>query len=119
MKRIACVIISVVAVGCGSSSPTAPAVATPPPVVVPACQSQNTGSVYFQNRSTSSLTYDVIWDGAKLTTLGPNADSQIYVFAANIQHSLVFRFTNTSTLACNASTPVLTTCGATFYGCSG
>jgi hypothetical protein len=75
--------------------------------------------VYFQNRSASNLTYDVIWDGAKLTTIAPGQDSQVYTFAANVTHALRFQFTNTTTLACNVGAPILTTCGATFYGCAG
>lgn len=110
------VLVALFAVGCGSSSP---AIAPTPIPVVPTCQAQNTGTVFFQNRSTANLTYDVIWDGSKLTTITPGSDSQVYTFAANITHSLRFQFTNTAILACNASTPVLTTCGATFYGCSG
>lgn len=107
-------VAAVLASACGSS-PVAP---TPPAPVVAACQSGSTGTVFFQNRSSSNLTYDVIWDGSRLTTLAPGGDSQVYTFASNIQHTLRFQFTNTSVLACNQSTPVLTTCAATFYGCS-
>jgi hypothetical protein len=113
--RSTLVLVALLTVGCGAS----PAAPTPSPVVVPTCQAQSTGTVYFQNRSASSLTYDVIWDGAKLTTIAPGTDSQVYTFAANITHSLRFQFTNTSLLACNAGAPILTTCGATFYGCTG
>lgn len=113
MRRLI-VLVALLAAGCGSSSsPVAP---TP---VVPTCQSQNTATVYFQNRSNSNLTYDIVWDGTKIATVAPGADSQVFTYAANIQHSMIFRFTNTSVLACNSSTPVLTTCAAAFYGCSG
>lgn len=112
MKAICAVLLALSATACGSDTPIAP---TPPPVA--ACQSGNTATVFFQNRSASNLTYDVIWDGSRLTTVAPGADTQVYTFAANIQHTLRFQFTNTSILACNQSTPVLTTCAATFYGC--
>lgn len=117
MKRLVFLVsLAALVSACASDSPTITA-PTPPPVA--ACQSQNTGTVYFQNRSSSNLTYDIIWDGSKLTTVSPGADSQVYTFSANISHALRFQFTNTSLLACNASTPILTTCGAAFYGCSG
>lgn len=116
MRRLI-VLLAFVASACGSdSSPVSP---TPVPIVpvVPACQSQNTSTVYFQNRTVSNLTYDIVWDGSRLTTVTPGKDTQIYTFAANVQHSLRFQITNTTVLACNPSTPVLTVCGATFYGC--
>jgi hypothetical protein len=113
MKRFVLVAALFLTAGCGSSSPVAPT--TPP---VPACQTNNTATVYFQNRSASNLTYDVLWDGSRLTTIAPGKDSQVYTFAANVTHSLRFQFTNTSLLACAASTPILTTCGQANYGCS-
>ena len=109
------VLLALLASGCSKDS--APVAPTPIPVV-PLCQSQNTATVYFQNRSTGNFTYDVIWDGSKLTTVAPGKDSTVYTFAANVPHSLKFQYTNTSLLACNASTPVLTTCANTFYGCT-
>lgn len=108
-------LVALLAAACGSSTSPTPIA---PVVVVPACQSQNTATVYFQNRSTANLTYDIVWDGSKLTTVTPGKDSQVYTFAANVPHTLRFQYTNTSLLACNASTPVLTTCAATFYGCT-
>lgn len=114
MKRLLFLVGVVVVSACGSDS--APVVVAPTPII-PACQSQNTATVYFQNRSASNLTYDVLWDGSKLTTVAPGKDSQVYTFAANIPHTLRFQFTNTSLAACNQSTPVLTICTATFYGC--
>lgn len=114
MKRLLFLVGIVLVSACGSDS--APVAPTP---VVEACQSNNTGTVYFQNRSTSNLTYDIVWDGSRLTTVAPGSDSQVYTFAANIQHTLRFQFTNTTLLACNASTPVLARCAATFYSCGG
>lgn len=113
MRRLI-VLVALLATGCGSSSsPVAPA------PIVPTCQSQNTATVYFQNRSNSNLTYDIVWDGSRLVTVAPGQDSQVFTFAANVPHSLRFQFTNSTSLACNSSTPVLTTCAAVFYGCGG
>jgi hypothetical protein len=106
------VVLGLSACGGGNKSPTAP---TPPPV--PTCQSQNTALVQFRNRSTANLTYDIIWDGSRLVTVGPGQDSQKYTYAANVTHTLRFQFTNTNVLACNASAPVLTTCSDVFYSC--
>jgi hypothetical protein len=97
----------------GESTPTAP---TPPPVA--ACQSQNTATVYFQNRSTSNLTYDIVWDGARLTTVGPAQNSQTYTVVANVPHLLRFQVTNLALLACSQGTPTLTTCSNNFYFCA-
>ena len=117
MKRtvflVAIVFVFITEACSGDKAPLAP---TPPPVA--ACQSQNTATVYFQNRSTSNLTYDVIWDGARLITVGPAQDSRTYTFAANVPHTLRFQFTNTSFLACSQGTPTLTTCSNNFYFCT-
>jgi hypothetical protein len=107
-------LVAVVLVSACGSTPVAP---TPPPVAT--CQSQNTATVYFQNRTTSNLTYDVVWDGSRLTTVGPGQSSQVYTFAANVGHTLRFQYTNTSLLACNQSTPTLATCSNNSYFCTG
>ena len=41
------------------------------------------------------------------TTVSPGQDSAVFTFAAEVQHTLVFRFTNTSVNACSLSTPTL------------
>lgn len=115
MRTCLIVVAALFAADCGSS----PATPIAPAVVVPACQSQNTATVSFQNRSTTNLTYDIVWDGSKLTTVAPARDSQVYTFAANITHTLRFQYTNTTLLACSASTPVLVTCANAFYSCTG
>jgi len=113
MQRLLIALVLVLSgVACGSD----PAPAPSPPV--PSCQANSTATVYFQNRSVTNRTYDVIWDGSRLTTIAPGQDSAIFPFAA-ATHSLWFQFTNTSVLACNPSSPVLAVCSNVFFGCGG
>lgn len=82
-----------------------------------ACRKTN-GKVYFKNLSGTNTTYDIIWDGSKLTTVAPGQSSATYEESCEVQHTLEFRITNTSTLACSASTPSLE-CGTTvYYSCT-
>lgn len=113
--RYVLLVLALFAAGCGAS-PAAP-VPLPPPA--PTCQTQSTATVYFQNRTTANLTYDIVWDGSRITTVAPGRDSAVYTFAANVPHALRFQFTNTTVLACNASTPTLATCSNNFYSCTG
>lgn len=76
---------------------------------VPACQTNNTASVAFGNRSTSA-SHDVILDGGFFTTLRPGETSQPRSLSAGVAHTLRFRVSGTSRLACSDSTPVFTTC---------
>jgi hypothetical protein len=114
MMKVLSLLVALGAVGCSGNSPAAP---TPP--AVPLCQSAQTATVYFQNRSTTKLTYDILWDGSRLTTVAPGADSGTFTVSANVAHSLRFQVTNTGILACSASAPILATCASTFYGCGG
>lgn len=82
------------------------------------CEVNVTGEVYFKNLSVSNRTYDIIWDGSKLTTVPPNQQSAVYTFSANVKHSLIFRYTNTSDNACTPSEPILSQCMKTWYSCS-
>jgi len=82
-----------------------------------ACRKTN-GKVYFRNLSATNATYDIIWDGAKLTTVGPGQTSDTYEESCEVQHTLDFKITNTSQYACSQSTPSLE-CGKTVeYSCS-
>jgi len=83
------------------------------------CETNQTGEVFFSNISNTNRTYDIIWDGVKIATVTPGNDSEIFTYAANIQHTLEFRFTNSTTLACTASTPVLSQCQRVFFNCTG
>jgi hypothetical protein len=82
------------------------------------CEINGTGEVYFINHSNSNSTYDIIWDGVKIATVTPNQSSNVFTFSANVQHTLVFRYTNTSNNACTPSTPYLTQCAQLWFDCS-
>lgn len=82
------------------------------------CEVNKTGEVYFVNHSNSNSTYDIIWDGVKITTVTPNQSSQVFTYSANVQHTLVFRLTNTSNNACLPSTPYLIQCQKSWFDCS-
>ena len=84
-----------------------------------ACQANNTASVIFSNRSTSNTTYDVIWDGGRVATLATGQDSDTNTAAAGVQHTLVFKITNTNTAACSPSTPTLAQCSGQTFTCRG
>jgi hypothetical protein len=79
MKRLVPLCMSVLLVASCSSSPSSPTKTTP------ACQLNNTATITFENRSTSNTTYDVVWDGAKMTTVSPGSESQEYTVAAGLQ----------------------------------
>ena len=84
-----------------------------------ACEINSTAEVYFINNSNSNSTYDVIWDGVKIATVTPGDESNTFTVSANIQHTLVFRFTNTSNNACTPSTPVVPQCQTWWFDCTG
>jgi len=78
----------------------------------PTCQLNNTAQVTFANRSTGA-SYVIVWDGVNKVTLAPGTTSQAYTEAANIAHTLQFRYSGTNTLACANSTPTLAQCSTT------
>ncbi len=111
---IAAVISMLLSVACESSStPTEPT--TPS---VPACQTNNTATITFENRSATNTTYAVVWDGSTLTTLAPTVKSQSYTVAAGIQHTLWFKIANSGSGACTPSTPTLAQCTSNNYWCT-
>ncbi|HEX9649394.1 MAG TPA: hypothetical protein VGA21_02435 [Cyclobacteriaceae bacterium] len=83
------------------------------------CEANQSGKVYFINNSNSNSTYDVIWDGVKIFTVAPGQQSSTITVTANIQHTLVFRYTNTSNNACTPSTPVIPQCETWWFNCTG
>jgi len=83
-----------------------------------ACEVNRTGEVYFINQSNSNRTYDIIWDGVKITTVAPNQQSDVFTYSANVKHSLIFRYTNTSDNACTPSEPILNQCRKIGFSCS-
>jgi hypothetical protein len=109
MKRW--LLLFVLLVSACSSTPTAPA------PVVPACQTNNTATVAFGNRTTSNLTFDVVWDGVRIGTIAPTLTSPSQTAAAGVPHVLRFQVTNTTLLACNQSTPTLAQCSTQTLTC--
>lgn len=101
---------TVAAAGCSVDSTTGPG---------SNCASNNTAQISFRNNSNTNSTYTVIWDGATLTTIAPGQTSQEFTVAAGVQHSLVFRHTNTNANACNPSTPTLSQCSSRIFSCTG
>ena len=106
------VALSAVACGDGPAAPTP----QPTPVPIPTCQSNQTATVTFGNRSNS--TYTVVFDGATVATLGPGQDSPRQVVAANVAHTLDFFISNTNRRACTTSMPVYTICADRITTCS-
>ncbi len=80
------------------------------------CELNRTAQVKFSNRSANS-TYSILWDGSIITTLSAGVSSELYTVAAG-QHTLEFRYSNSSTSSCTPSTPNLAQCSSTEYWCS-
>ncbi len=80
------------------------------------CEVNSTALVQFSNRSANS-TYSILWDGSIITTLSAGVTSELYTVAAG-QHTLEFRYSNSSTSSCTPSTPNLAQCSSTVYWCS-
>lgn len=83
------------------------------------CEANNTANIRFKNNSNTNRTYTVIWNGSTLATISPGSETEQFTVAAGVQHTLVFRFTNTSTNACTPSTPTLAQCAARILSCTG
>lgn len=105
----------VLTVGCAGKTDTPTA---PTPIPVAACVTNNTADITFENRFSSS-TLDVIWDGSKLSLspLGPGVKSGTITVAAGVAHTLLYRYTNTQTVACTQSSPVLAQCSTFNFWC--
>lgn len=116
MKRIVSVALLVCLAGCGGGNSVSTPTTTAAPVT-PACQTNNTASVQFGNRS-ANTTQDIFWDNLKITTLTPNQTSAPLTSAAGVAHRLDFRITNTSLFACQTSNPIPDRCGTPVYTCS-
>lgn len=81
------------------------------------CEANETAKVRFLNKTGTSQTYSVVWDGSVITTLGPGATSEYYTVAAG-QHTLHFMLANSTTSACTPSTPNLAVCSSMEYWCT-
>ena len=86
---------------------------------IPQCEANGTAEIYFINKSNTNSTYDIIWNGVKIATVAPGQESERFTVAATVQHTLVFKLTNTGDLACTASTPVLSQCAEMYFDCTG
>lgn len=111
MKRFLVIALPLLALSaCGSDSPA------PAPTPVPACQANNTATLTFQNSSVSGATYDVLIDGVRTGSIAPGQASPATTVAASAAHTIVFRVTNTSLIACSAS-PVPAQCSTQTLTC--
>lgn len=110
---IAILFISFFNICCNEDSP----VTQKQPTSTPPCETYNTAKVFFQNKSTSGKTYDVIWDGSRIFTIGPGQQSDTITAAAQIQHTLHFIVSGTNTSACTESYPILVKCSIHWYWC--
>lgn len=82
------------------------------------CEVNNTAKVRFMNKTGTSLTYEVVWDGSVLTTLSPGSTSDYYTVAAGT-HTLHFKIANSGGQeACTQSSPVLSVCSSMDYWCT-
>lgn len=81
------------------------------------CEANNTASVRFINKTGTSQTYSVVWDGSVITTLGAGATSEYFTVAAG-QHTLHFMIANSTAEACTQSTPNLAVCSSMEYWCT-
>ena len=110
---VAVVGLTLVAPACSGSNPILTAPTSP---VTPSCQTNNTALVSFENRSPSTM-MDILWDGAKIATLGGGTVSPQMTTAAGVPHTLRFQITNTAQLACSQDTPTLAQCSSTKAFC--
>jgi len=100
---------------CGSDIPTAPP--TPTPTPIPACQVNHTGTLILGNSSSHS-TMDVILNGLVQGTVSPGQQLPPREVAAAVAHTVDFRYTNSSRLACATSHPIIAQCSSQTINCS-
>jgi hypothetical protein len=110
-RLIAIMLLSSLCAACGEkASPSTP---TP---VTPACQTNATAILHFENRTTTR-THDLYLDNANVALIGPGQTSQAFTVAAAVQHTVQWVYTNTRLVACTA-TPVPAICSTTTYFCA-
>ncbi len=105
-------LIALISMNCGEDKVVTPQNTTPD------CETYNTAKVFFQNKSTTGTTYDVIWNGSRVFTLAPSEDSDTITVAAQISHTLVFKRTGTNEAACSESQPIPSKCSTNWFWCS-
>lgn len=94
-------------VGCSSKKNDDP---PPPPPAT-------TATVVFENRSNSNKTYDVVFDGSLIATLGPDQSTGA-ISTTPGGHTYVFKVSNTGKLACNQANPQLVAGRSYTFSCS-
>jgi len=102
-------------VACGKSSKTTAPKPTPTPP--PACETNHTATVTFENRSTTNTTYDVVLDGIHVATIGPGEHTSETVTAV-VQHTFTFMITNSNNVACTPATTSFVQCSIQLYYCT-
>jgi hypothetical protein len=81
----------------------------------PLCEINDTAEVNFRNDSTT-ITMEVVWDGAVIATLDPGETSDD--FTQNVgNHTSVFRNANTHENVCAIASPNLAQCTVHTYSC--
>lgn len=115
-------LIAIFVIACCSActdSPAAPTRTTTPPVVVPACQTNRTGTISVVNLG--SKTVDVLWSGAVIGTLAPRGiTTERTVVAGGAQYVLDYVITNTFVHPCLTLTATPLQCTNNVYSsCSG
>jgi hypothetical protein len=87
---------------------------------IPSCQTNNTATVSFGNRS--AIAQDVYWDYFLLFTLTPGQTSDPVTLAAGVAHRLQFMIAyvdDFDAIACNGSTETLSPCERRTVTCAG
>lgn len=84
---------------------------------VRSCETNNTASVSFSNRSAATPQY-IVWDGNRVATLTPGQTSDPITVAASVAHTLQFMNANTGTGACSISYPIPSQCATALYWCA-
>lgn len=103
-------------VACGKSSKTTAPKPTPTPP--PACETNHTATVTFENKSTTNTTYDVVLDGIHVATIGPGEVTSAFTVTAVVQHTITFKITNSNNIACSTATVSFVQCSTQLYYCT-
>ena len=91
---------------------------TEPEDPIPACEQNNTATVSFENRSVTNRSYDIVWDGVHIATIGPWEKTKVFTVSTG-KHKLDFKVSNSGDKACSTSWPVLSRCEAYSWFCTG
>ena len=89
----------------------------PATLFAPACETNNTATTSFQNKSTTSSTYNVVLDGSTIVSyLAAGATSASSTVAAG-SHTIQFKLLN-GNAACSPAYPSLAQCSSYSYSCA-